>query len=70
MPIHKVTNFLSEISFFFKKSDANNAMYTIMNVIKGVIMTEKKLFGITSKLQNTDITDGQRAERAIRYGGQ
>lgn len=41
-----------------------------MNVIKGVIMTEKKLFGITSKLQNTDITDGQRAERAIRYGGQ
>lgn len=49
MPVHKVTAFLSEISSFFKKDDANNAMYTIMDVIKGLKMTEKTLFGMTSK---------------------
>lgn len=34
MPIHEVTDFLSEISAFFKKDDAHNAMYSIMDVIK------------------------------------
>ena len=34
MPVHKVTNFLSEISAFFKNNDAHKAMYSIMDVIK------------------------------------
>ena len=36
MPVHKVTTFLSEISAFFKNNDSENAMFTIMNVIKGL----------------------------------
>lgn len=34
MLTHKVTNFLSEISVFFKNNDSDNAMFTIMDVIK------------------------------------
>lgn len=36
----KVTTFLSEISTFFKNNDAENAMFTIMNVIKGIFVTK------------------------------
>ena len=50
---HKVTNFLSEISTFFKKNDATHAMYTITNVIKGVRMNEKTLFGRTTRCNCT-----------------
>ena len=32
MPTHKVTNFLSEISLFFKNNDSDHAMFTIMDV--------------------------------------
>ena len=49
MPVHKVSTFLSEISTFFKKNNAEGAMFTIMNVIKGVKMNERTLFGRTSK---------------------
>ena len=49
MPVHKVTDFLSEISSFFKKDDAHNAMYSIMDVIKWLKMTETSLFGVKSK---------------------
>ena len=52
MPIHKVTDFLSEISAFFKKDDAHNAMYSIMDVIKWLKMTESSLFGMKSKCNN------------------
>ena len=45
MPVHKVSTFLSEISTFFKKNTAEGAMFTIMNVIKGVKMNEQTLFG-------------------------
>lgn len=36
----KDTNFLSEISKFFKKNDSDRAMFTIMNVIKGIKRTK------------------------------
>ena len=49
MLVRKDTNFLSEISTFFKKNDSDRAMFTIMNVIKGVKMNERTLFGRTSK---------------------
>ena len=49
MPVHKVTKFLSEISTFFKKSDSGTAMFTIMNVIKGIKMNEQTLFGHKSR---------------------
>lgn len=49
MPLHKVTDFLSEISVFFKKNDAHNAMYSIMDVMKWLKMTESSLFGMKSK---------------------
>ena len=52
MPIHKVTDFLSEISAFFKKDDAHSAMYSIMDVIKWLKMTESSLFGMKSKCNN------------------
>ena len=52
MPVHKVTDFLSEISAFFKKDDAHNAMYSIMDVIKWLKMTESSLFGMKSKCNN------------------
>ena len=34
--MNKVTDFLSEISIFFKKNDSDHAMFTIMDVIKGI----------------------------------
>lgn len=49
MPMHKVTTFLSEISSFFRKNSAGSAMFTIMEVIKGINMSEKVLFGRTSR---------------------
>ena len=49
MPVHKVTKFLSEISTFFKKSDSDPAMFTIMDVIKGIKMNEQALFGRKSR---------------------
>lgn len=52
MPVHKVTDFLSEISAFFKKDDAHSAMYSIMDVIKWLKMTESSLFGMKSKCNN------------------
>ena len=52
MPIYKVTDFLSEISAFFKKDDAHSAMYSIMDVIKWLKMTESSLFGMKSKCNN------------------
>jgi len=32
MPMFKVTEFLSEISRFFKKDNANHAMFSIMDL--------------------------------------
>lgn len=40
MPLHKVTDFLSEISSFFRKNDAHKAMYSILDVIKWLKMNE------------------------------
>ena len=52
MPMHKVTEFLSEISTFFKKNDSDHAMFTIMEVIRGIRMTEQTLFGRKSRCNN------------------
>ena len=52
MPMHKVTKFLSEISTFFKKNDSDHAMFTIMEVIRGIRMTEQTLFGRKSRCNN------------------
>ena len=49
MPMHKVTDFLSEISIFFKKNDSDHAMFTIMDVIKDIRMNEWTLFGRKSR---------------------
>lgn len=43
MPLHKVTDFLSEISAFFRKNDAHKAMYSILDVIKWLRMNESTL---------------------------
>lgn len=52
MPLHKFTDFLSEISAFFKNNDAHKAMYSIMDVIKCLKMSEMALFGMRSKCNN------------------
>lgn len=52
MPLHKVTDFLSEISAFFRKKDAHKAMYSILDVIKWLRMNESTLFGMKSKCNN------------------
>lgn len=52
MPLHKVTDFLSEISSFFRKNDAHKAMYSILDVIKWLKMNESTLFGMKSKCNN------------------
>ena len=52
MPVHKVTQFLSEFSTFFKKSDSDHAMFTFMDVIKGIKMNEQTLFGSKSRCNN------------------
>ncbi len=49
MPMPIVTNFLSEISTFFKKNDSEHATFTIMEVIKGIKMNEQTLFGRKSR---------------------
>lgn len=40
MPMRKVTEFLSKISLFFKKDNANYVMLTIQDMIKGIKMTD------------------------------
>lgn len=45
MPLQKVTDFLLEISAFFKNNDAHKAKYSIMDVIKWLKMSEMSLFG-------------------------
>lgn len=52
MPLHKVTDFLSEISAFFKNNNAHKAMYSIMDVIKWLKMSAMALFGMKSKCNN------------------
>ena len=37
----KETNFLSEISSFFKNNDASKAMNSMMNIISGLNMNER-----------------------------
>ncbi len=49
MPILKNSTILSEISIFFKKNDSNSALFTIMEMLKGINMSEKTLFGRESK---------------------
>lgn len=49
MSDHKNTNFLSEISSFFKKNDSSNAMFCILNVIESLSLSEKRLFGRTTR---------------------
>jgi len=49
MPMHKVTEFLSEISTYFKKNDSGRAKFTSMEVIKGIRMNEQTLFGRKSR---------------------
>lgn len=46
---HKATDFLPEVNSFFKKYEANNAMYTIVCVVKDLKMKEKAFFDITSQ---------------------
>lgn len=41
----KDTNFLSEISSFFKKNDASKAMNSMMDMISSLNMSEHTLFG-------------------------
>lgn len=52
MPLHKATNFLSEISVFFKNTDTHIAMNCIMDVIKWLKMSEMNLLGAKSKCNN------------------
>lgn len=52
MPLQKVTDFLLEISAFFKNNDAHKAKYSIMDVIKWLKMSEMSLFGMRSKRNN------------------
>ena len=49
MPILKNSTILSDISIFFKKNDSNSALFTIMEMLKGINMSEKTLFGRESK---------------------
>jgi hypothetical protein len=49
MPIFKNITILSEISIFFKKKDSNNALFTIMEMLKGINISEKTLFGRENK---------------------
>ena len=49
MSMYMVTEFLSEISTFFKKNDSGRAMFTIMEMIKGIRMNEQTLFGRKSR---------------------
>ena len=43
--MHKVTKFQLEISTFFRKNDSDHAIFSIMDVIKGISMNERTLFG-------------------------
>lgn len=49
MPVHKFTQFLSGTSAYFKNNESGSAMFTIMNMIKGVKMNEQTLFGRKSR---------------------
>lgn len=48
----KDTNFLSEISSFFKNNDASKAMNSMMNIISGLSMNERTLFGRTTRFNS------------------
>jgi hypothetical protein len=50
--LHKGIDFLSEIGAFFKNNDAHKAMYSIMDVIKWLKMSELALLGMKSKCNN------------------
>ncbi len=45
MPIFKNNTILSEISIFFKNNDSSKALFTLMEMLKGINMSEKVLFG-------------------------
>ena len=45
----KGTNIFSEIGKFFKENDATSAMNAIMDMTKGLRLSEKRLFGSESK---------------------
>lgn len=49
MPVHESNTILSEISIFFKKNDSNRALFTIMDMLKVINMSEKASFGRKSK---------------------
>ena len=49
MPIYKNTTIFSEIRSFFKKDDPQSAIFTIMDMIKSLSMSEKTLFGTQGK---------------------
>jgi len=44
MPIFKNNTILSEVSIFFKNNDSNQALFTRMEMLKGINMSEKILF--------------------------
>jgi hypothetical protein len=48
----KDTNFLSEISSFFKNNDASKAMNSMMNIISGLNISERTLFGRTTRFNS------------------
>lgn len=53
MPILKNSTILSDISIFFKKNDSNSALFTIMEMLKGINMSEKTLFGRESRCKRS-----------------
>ena len=48
----KDTNFLSEISSFFKNNDASKAMNSMMNIISVLNISERTLFGRTTRFNS------------------
>ncbi|NLA94659.1 MAG: hypothetical protein GX840_05400 [Bacteroidales bacterium] len=48
----KDTNFLSEMSSFFKNNDASKAMKSMMNIISELNMNERTLFGRTTRFNS------------------
>ena len=48
----KNTNFLSEISSFFKNNDASKAMESMMNMISGLNMSERTLFDRSTRFNS------------------
>ncbi len=48
----KGTNFLSEISAFFKNNDASKAMNSMMDMISGLNMSERTLFDRSTRFNS------------------